>query len=121
MEAFAHLAASHFEDDGSGGGRIVADLALQLLIGIAVTGGRRRKAHSRQHFARLERGEKRPPVEVARRDLAAPCVLSRTIGRIEALHQRRHVIAGIAAADIAADRAAIAHLRIGDLQSRSRV
>src|SRR5262249_47459319 len=37
-------------------------------------------------------------------------------GGVQALHKARHVIAGIAIADISAKRAAIAHLRIGDLQ-----
>ena len=38
--------------------------------------------------------------------------------RAQHQHQRRHVVAGIAIGDIAADCAAVAHLRIGDQQRR---
>ena len=37
---------------------------------------------------------------------------------VEALHQARHVVARIAIRHVAADRAHVAHLRIGDLQRR---
>jgi hypothetical protein len=36
----------------------------------------------------------------------------------ERQHHRRHVVAGVAVRDIAADRAAVTHLRVGDLQRR---
>ena len=114
--AACDLAAGHGEHDGGGGGGIVADLALELLVGVAVAGGRHRNADGREHVAGLERGEIGALIEVARRDPAFAALARDVIAGAEAHHHRRHVVAGIAIGDIAADRADIAHLRIGDLQ-----
>ena len=69
-------------------------------------------------LARLQRGEIGALVEVARRDAALAALAGDLIGRVEAHHHRRHVVAGIAVGDIAAERAEIAHLRVGDQQRR---
>ena len=55
---------------GRGGGGVVADLALELLVGVAVPGGRHRDADRGEDLARLERGEVGALIEVARRDAA---------------------------------------------------
>ena len=55
-------------------------------------------------------------VVVARRQAALSGLAGQLIGRAERHHHRRHVVAGIAIGDIAADGADIADLRIGDLQ-----
>ena len=114
--AAGDLAALNGQHDGRGGGGVIADLALQLFISVAVTGGRHGNADRGQDVARLQRGEIGALVEIARRDAAFAAFAGDVIGRVQAHHHRRHVVAGIAIGDIAAQRAEIAHLRIGDEQ-----
>ena len=81
-------------------------------------GGRHRDADRGEDLARLERGEIGALIELARRDARARRPCRRLIGRAEAQHHRRHVVAGIAVGDVAAERADVAHLRVGDQQRR---
>ena len=53
-------------------------------------------------------------IVVARRDPALAVRAAQDVGRAERHHQRRHVVAGVAVGDVAADRPEIAHLRVGD-------
>ncbi len=46
----------------------------------------------------------------------SPALPTDVVGGAEAQHHRRHVVAGIAVGDVAAERADIAHLRVGDQQ-----
>ena len=69
-----------------------------------------------QDLARLQRGEIGALVELARRDAPLAALAGDLIGGAEAQHDGRHVVAGIAVGDIAAERADIAHLRVGDHQ-----
>ena len=55
-------------------------------------------------------------IELARGDAAFAAFAGDVIGGVKAQHHRRHVVAGIAVGDIAAERADIANLRIGDQQ-----
>ena len=110
------LAARHGQHHGGRGGGVVADLALQLLIGVAVAGGRCRNRDRGQDFAGLERGEIGALIELGRRDVAGAAGPFEPVARAQRHHQRRHVVAGIAIGDIAADGAQVAHLRIGDQQ-----
>ena len=112
------LAAGHGEHDGGGGGGVVADLALEFFVGVAVAGRRHGNRDRGEDFAGLERGEIGALVELARRDVARAGLAFEAVARAQRHHQRRHVVAGIAVGDIAADGAAVAHLRIGDQQRR---
>ena len=116
IEQVADFAAAHGQHDGGGGGRVVADLALELFVGVAVSGRRHRNADGGEHVAGFQRGEIGALVEFARRDAAFAAFAHDVIGGAKAHHHRRHVVAGIAVGDVAAERAEIAHLRIGDLQ-----
>ena len=108
------LAARHGQHHRGRGGGVVADLALQLFVGVAVTGGGHGNRTRGQEFAGLERGEIGALVELGGRDVAGAAGAFEPVARAERHHQRRHVVAGIAIGDIAADGAAVAHLRIGD-------
>ena len=110
------LAAAHGQHHGRGGGGVIADLALELFVSRAVTGRRHRDAHRGEHVARFQRGEIGALVKFARGDAPFAAFAGDVIGGVKAQHHRRHVVAGIAVGDIAAERADIAHLRIGDLQ-----
>src|SRR5579872_6459463 len=90
--------------DGSGcSGGIIADLALQFLVGVAVAGGRHRHRNGGEDFAGLERGEIGALVEVAGRDLAHSRWPFQPVACAKRDHQRRHVVARIAIGDISAD------------------
>ena len=116
--ATGDLAAGHGEDDRGGGGGVVADLAFELLVGVAVTGGRHGNRDRGQDFAGLKSREIGALIEFGSRDVAGAGGAFEPVARAERHHQRRHVVAGIAIGDIAADRAHVAHLRIGDQKRR---
>ena len=73
----ADLAALQGQHHGRGGGGVVADLPLQLLVGVAVACRRRRNADRGQDLARLQRGDVGALIEVARRDLARAALARR--------------------------------------------
>ena len=64
------LAARHGQHDRGRRGGVIADLALQLFVGVAVTGGRHGNRDRGQDFAGLERGEIGALVEFGSRDVA---------------------------------------------------
>ena len=57
IETGRDLAARHRQHDRGGRGGVVADLALEFFVGVAVTGRRHRDRDRGQEFAGLERGE----------------------------------------------------------------
>ena len=57
IEHAGDFAAAHGEHDGGGGGGIIADLAFEFLVGVAVSGGRHRNAHGGEDVAAFQRGE----------------------------------------------------------------
>ncbi len=65
---------------------------------------------------RLEGGEIGALIELGSRDVAPAGRAFEAVARTERQHQRRHVVAGIAIGDVAADGAHVTHLRIGDQQ-----
>ena len=122
----ATLPPGHRQHDRRRRGGVVADLALQLFIGVAGTCGRCRNRNRGQDFAGLERRKIGALIKLARRDLAGATGPFEPVARAQRHHQRRHVVAGIAIGDIAADGAHVAHLRIGDqkrgfVQDRQRL
>src|SRR5580693_8840849 len=108
------FAAVEREHDGRGRGRIVADLALELFVCVAVSGGRNRDAYRREYVAGLERGEIGSLVELTGGNPPFTLIARDLVGRVQAHHHRRHIVAGIAVGNIAAERSEIAHLRVGD-------
>ncbi len=81
---------------------------------VATTGGHR---DLRQHLARPDRRQVNTEKEVGcRHGALATCPGNRHL-RTERRHQRRQVVRGVARAEVAADRAAIANLHVGDLRA----
>src|SRR3546814_18754285 len=66
------------------------------------------------NFTLLQLGEEGTLVEVARLDDARAAPAAQQVGGIQALHDRGHVVGGIAVRQVAADAAEVAHLRIGE-------
>ena len=83
-----------------------------------MSGGRGGDADGGQDLALLPRGEERRLVILPGRHGACAVRTRQFIDRIERLQDRRHVVSGIAVRRVAADRADIADLGIGDLQRR---
>ena len=83
-----------------------------------MTGRRHGHGDCGEDLAGLEGGVVGALVELGRGDLALAARTFELVARPERQHQRRHVVARIAVGDIAADGAAIAHLRIGDQVGR---
>lgn len=79
-----------------------------------MAGGRDRDLDRCDDLALLQRREISALIEVARLDGAVARRAGNVIRGIEAHHQRRHVVAGIAVGDVATERAHISDLRIGD-------
>src|SRR5262249_54956698 len=75
-----------------------------------------RNAYGGQHFAGFEGGEICALIKLARGNPPSAALAGDVIGRAEAHHYGRHVIAGISVGDIATERAEIADLRVSDLQ-----
>ncbi len=109
-------AASHGQDHGRGRGRVVADLALHLGVGVAVALRRHRYPDPGQDLARLQPGRERALVEIPGGDPAVAVRPVEHIGGAQALHDRRHVVARIAAGAVAAEGADVADLRVGNLE-----
>ena len=108
--------ALHGEHHAGSRRGVVADLALQFLVGPTVTGGRQRDANAGDDLAGAQRREIGALVERTRRDLARTRIASDEVAGAQALHQRRHVVAWVAVGHVAADRAARPHLRVGNHQ-----
>ena len=106
--------AVHAQRDGGGRGGEVADLALQL--GVAIAGPRRghRNADLGHDFVRLHQRVVGADEETVGRNDALARRRTQHERRAQRQHQRRMVVARIAVRDVAADRALVAHLRIGD-------
>ena len=79
-----------------------------------MTGGGYGDGDRGQEFARFKRGEIGALVELSCGDFACAGRAFEPVARAQGHHQRRHVVAGIAIGDIAADGAAVAYLGIGD-------
>src|SRR5262249_62158932 len=92
VRAGRDLAGAQGQQPGGGGGGVVAVLALELLVGPAVTGRGHGNAHRGQDLARVERGEIGALVEFARRDAALAALAGEVIARPQAHHHRRHVV-----------------------------
>ena len=112
--ATGDLAARHRQHDRRRRGGVVADLALEFFVGVAVTSRRRGNRDEGKDFAGLEGCEIGALIEFRSRDVARPRRSFEPVACAQRHHQRRHVIAGIAIGDVAADRAHVTHLRIGD-------
>ena len=81
-----------------------------------MSGRRHRDADRGQDLPRLEGGGIGALIELARADAALAALAGDVIGRAQAQHYGRHIVAGIAVGDISSERADVAHLRIGDQQ-----
>src|SRR5262249_57446196 len=99
--------ASEREHDGGGGGGIVPDLALELLVGRAMSGGRNGNLHRGEDFAGPQRGEIGALVEVPRWNATFACFAYGMVDGAEAQHDGGHVVARIAVPAIAPQPSAL--------------
>src|SRR5215469_9957957 len=79
----------------------------------AVSGRRHRNTNASHDFARFKPGDIGAPIELARRNAALTGLACHVITGAETHHYRWHIVAWIAIRHIAAERADVAHLRIG--------
>jgi hypothetical protein len=98
------------------GDGVIAHLAFQLLIGIAVAFGRNGDADLGQNFVVLARRVISAEIECPRTDPSLPIATGKLVLGIKAHHKRRHVIARIAIGDIAANSADVTDLGVANQQ-----
>src|SRR3569623_632146 len=114
VDLFANLAVELQLHRGGGGGE-VAGLAFELAIGGTAAFGHRRYANLGEEFV----GRKFGVIEAVEEMLRGyQPFAARTLqheGRVDGDHHRRVIVARIAVSDVAAEGAAIAHLRVGYL------
>src|SRR5262249_29440126 len=70
IEQLRNFAAVQGQDHRRSRSRVIADLALEFLIGVAVSGRRHRNTNASHDFARFKPGDIGAPIELARRNAA---------------------------------------------------
>ena len=114
------MAIRHREGHGGRRDGVVTDLALYLLIGHADALGRGRDTDLGQQFVLRPRGREDRVVEFPCGDPPFASLAPQHVACIEGHHDRRIVVSRISVGAVAADGAAVPHLRIGDLGRRFR-
>ena len=112
------FARGHTQNDRGPGSGPIAGFALELLVAVARTRSKRCDQNGGEDFVLGKRCHVRAVEKVHGLDLARALGALQFKGGIQRHSDGRMVIARVAVRDVAADGAAVAHLRIGDQQCR---